>query len=135
MDERWTSRVLATLGLPLSAAELAEERTSPGPDATTVGVKGWGGLLVDSVRRYYDAPEHEVRTRTPYGRAYALAVSSPARVAVTVATEAALAGALWAAARRTTGWRRRGMRLLAGTLAADVASHAVLAPLKFRRRS
>ncbi len=134
MDERWSSRVLATLGLPLSAAELAEERSVPGPEATTVEVQGIAGMIADSVRRYYDAPEHEVRNRTPYGRAYAEAVASPSRVAVTVAAESLAASAAWAAARSTSGWRRGMLRLLAGTLAADVATHAVLAPLKFRRR-
>ncbi|MFC6154092.1 hypothetical protein [Nocardioides yefusunii] len=133
MDDRWSSRVLATLGLPLEAAEYAEERLALPEDAAVIEARGIVGAMGEMISRYYDAPAHEVRGRTFYGKGYAAATKSPVRVGVTVAAEALATVAALKAATSARGWKAKAWRTLAGLLITDVATHAVLAPKKFRQ--
>lgn len=133
MDDRWTSRVLATLGLPLEAAEYAEQRLEFPADAAVIERRGLMSAMGEMIQRYYDAPAHEVGTRTLYGKGYAAATATPARVAVTVAAETVAAIAAFRAGAAASGWKARAWKSLGALLVSDVACHVALAPTKFRK--
>lgn len=133
MDEQWVTGVLRALGLPTLAGDVLEGRAQV-PSPTRVEHRSVLGSVGEMVLRYYDAPAEEVARRTPYGKAYAAVTATPRRVGATVAAESALAAWLLWRSRRLTGARRHALAAAAVGTLIDVACHAVLAPLKFRRR-
>jgi len=133
MDEHWVTGVLRALGLPALAGDVLEGRAEV-PSPTRVEARSQLGALGETLRRYYDAPPEEVARRTPYGRAYAALTATPKRVGAAVALEGALAAWLLVRSRRHSGLRRTLLTTAGVGAAVDVAFHAALAPLKFRRR-
>lgn len=117
MDEHWSARVLAVLGLPVLAAEVHEGRAQV-PSPTRVRATSGLRSLIDTVLRHHDAPPQEVERRTPYGRFHDAVQRHPTAAGAVVVTEVVASAALLSAGVR----RGRSPVARAALLSAAVAT-------------
>ncbi|QCX28614.1 hypothetical protein [Nocardioides jishulii] len=99
MDEGWSVRVLAALGLPTLAGDLHEGRATL-PDATRFQPAPITRTVVDSVLRYYDAPPEEVARRSVLGRLYDRVQRNRVAAGAVVGAEVLASAAMLAASVR-----------------------------------
>lgn len=126
MDENWSSRVLAALGLPTLVADVHEGRTEL-PDPVRYDVEGPLKALGQMLKGYEDATDEEIAARSWFGRYYGAVRNRPALAAATVAGKAALAGYLLT---RQPRWARG----LGWYFASDAAMDAVLTARKVTQK-
>ncbi|GGD21151.1 hypothetical protein GCM10007231_20370 [Nocardioides daphniae] len=135
MDEQWTARVLAALGLPTLAADVHEGRAEL-PDSSRFEAASMARSVVDTVLRYYDAPAEEVARRTAYGRLYDRVQRNRVATGAVLTAEVAASAAMLTAGVRPGRSAAARTALVSGAVFTllDAAMGTALAVRRFGRR-